>query len=1153
MDPKKTKKTALTKVGDNEVLADAKPIVGAQAETSNTNVEANNKASAGEFDYSPKKMDGHGSTIKQEVIAKAISGSGAGSSGSGFTPYGANMRSIPYSGADARIIDNASGTPAFNKSDRSDSRYGQKTDNTARHINYVPSETYLVDTDGPKPLSESADRVQGALGHPANEFARIQKCSEAFPGAINFERSVDEITDECLLYCEGQQVKYEDAGDTYDDIDPSKRFDVDLGKNVDYKISRSNYVPRKLHVKYDNHGRLADYYYDEDHFTPSAKGDLVAERAATHIVTAANRAEIDRQAMAAKAGNEVEDTWCPIPFGYPEPTKDVLYMTTIEKMLGANVFVPIKMSAKAHSYALNKAAKDGMRPESGGVEIGLGPVAVYNNSRFYDNFTFGKENDPRSIFNRKFTSKGAPSAIVAMMDSIAKYHNRGDMLTQPRSFNMVLKQGLSNYKTFKIDPEFARVFDNVNVFSTIDRSYDPSNATCIMDTIGVSNPYSWNELGSCFRTASVSILKEQNLNQGEGEAMEALYLGKVVSLTDTDALESGVDRSYLCTPPQFLKLASNVEVDDVVWTEEMYQNAAKVVRKYATTLAKNGKLFTRNYAVPYLKQANTEAERSNHVVFAIFNFSDHKIGSGASSTPDFSINWFEDLEAIELTTENVTINNATYNVSTQPIYNEYLAVYYKNRQNYYYLELRDPYTDGIKTYLRRNYGLLSKVVDSDTHALEWPVHYSTKTFSAYSYLVMLSLQFIQEQRSKSMLDVLNYSNNFGYPFSDCDDTGSYTALGGVQYGQSDIFELLEVRQMTPAIALRWTHPELFGKLEADSGFRTLMPFYMNEDGFDFSAVQSDGTYELSLNHERASMSYPVTKSGIRWGFSDSIYGFSERDVRLLLDMLVTPPNFHGEDSAILNAQAEVYKYSQANDGLVIVPSDVSMADVLNTARELGYISSVVGGYLFPEPMNGQTIETNPVSENFVFSSTLPSSTSIAGHSAFRVICWVIEDGTPATDILASGSSIITRASNFTQKYYIFKTTDENPGEELGLCLSTGGIWNSLGQAVDNVSAFKPFTDGMFSARGQNQLNRPALITYAKGLWTRLQKMPFSYNPFDFGGTISVDPFSFNYLFGFLGFRASDFKEDIYNRLTTRMAEGWKFISDPFVEASLLVK
>lgn len=1153
MEPKKTKKTALTKVGDNEVLADAKPIVGAQAETANTNVDANNKAGAGEFDYSPKKIDGHGSSVKQEAIAKAISGSGAGSSGSGFTPYGSNMRSVPYSGTDARIIDNASGTPAFNKSDRSDSRYGQKTDNTARHINYVPSETYLVDTDGPTPLAESADRVQGALGHPANEFARIQKCSEAFPGAINFERSVDEITDDCLLYCEGQQVKYEDAGETYDDIDPSKRFDMDLGKNVDYKLTRSNYVPKKLHVRYDSHGRLADYYYDEDHFTPKAKGDLVAERSATHTVTAANRAEIDRQAMAAKAGNEVEDTWCPIPFGYPEPTRDVLYMSTVEKMLGANVFAAVKMSAKAHSYAINKAAKDGMRPESGGVEIGLGPVAVYDQSIVYDAFTFGNDSDARSIFNRKFTSKGAPSAIVAMLDSVSKYHNRGDMLTQPRSFNMVLKQGLSNYKTFKIDPEFARVFDNVNVFSTIDRSYDPSSPTCIMDTIGISNPYSWNELGSCFRMASVSLLREQNLNTGAGAAMAALYDGKVVSITDTSALEPGQNYAYLCTPPQFLSLAEGQEVDDIVWTDEMCQNAAKIVRKYATTLSKNGTLFKRNFAVPYLKQANTESERSNHVVFVIFNFEENKIAFEADSTPDFSINWYADLEDIELTSENVAINSTAYNISNQPIYNEYLAVYYKNRQNYYYLELRDPYTDGIKTFLRRNYGLLSKVTDKDTKAITWPVHYSTKSFSAYSYLVMLSLQFIQEQRSKAMLDVLNYSNNFGYPFSDCDDTGSYTALGGVQYGQSDIFEPLEVRQMSPAMAIRWTHPELFGKLSASSGYRTLMPFYMNEDGFDFSPAGTDGNYELALNHERASMSYPVTKSGIRWAASDNIYNFSERDLRLLLDILVTPPNFRGEDSVKTQAPAEVYKYSQANDGLLVIPADVTLADVLNTARELGYISPVVGGYLFPEPNTGSADEIDPSKASFAFSDTVSSNASIAGHSAFRVVCWVIEDGTPANEILASGSSIISRASNFTQKYYIFKTNDNNPGEALGLCLSTSGIWNNNGQAVQNVSSFMPFTDGQFGARGQARLNRPSLITYAKGLWTRLQKLPFSYNPFDFGGVITVDPFSFNYLFGFLGFRASDYKEDLYNRLTTRMAEGWKFIKDPFVEASLLVK
>lgn len=1137
----------IDKVSDESKFADVADTLGSKTVKADTSVEANNEvATPGADRFNPTRIEGKGSSVKQEKIAEAISGNGA-ASGGGFASMSVNsgLRSIPYSGTDARIIDNASGTPAFDKSDRRDSRYGQKTDNTARHLNYVPSETYIIEQDGPTPLSESADKVQGGLGHPANEFALIQKASEAFPGTLNFERSVDEYVDDIILATTGQQLDYDQVEGGFADIDPTQTFDQASQTAKEYHLTRGNFIPHVMHVHYDSNGKLTDYYYDESRSIAHAKGDLVAERANTNKVTAANRAEIDRQAMAAKAGNEVEDTWSPIPFAYPEPTRDVLYLSTIEKQLGANTFVPVKMAAKAHSYQVSKAAKDGMRPEAAGAEICLGHVFAKSRSDVYDAFDFGPASANTSVFNLQYTSKGAPSGIIAMNDSVAKYHDRADVLTQPRSFNMILKNGLNNYKPFKIDPIFVHAFDNVNVFSTIDKPYDPSTPVCILDSIKLMNAYSFNELGSCFRTATVTMGYESDV----GASKTALY--KAADGTYINQMDSTTIKSTYYVVGALHRSLADGDIDDYTVTDDDIQEAFELIRTKAAGRMHH-RLLHVNYAVPVMKTAASDASISAKCQILFFNFSDAPITANKKT---FDIHY---LSGTTDTKVSVSLNGNNGSTSdwgstwttkaTDLVYNNYLAAWYHNRQNWYFIQLRDPYTDGIKSWLRMNYGLMTKVLSSGSY--ECPVVYSTKYFSAYSYIVMMALKYMQEQRAKGMLDVLNYANNFGYPFSDTEGLDGYSALGGKQYGQGDIFNQLEVRQMTPDAAIRWLYPEVFTNFKEATGaasgtYRVLHPWYMNEENFTFSDSA------MALSYDRAAMSYPVTRAGVRWAYSDDLYGFEERDLRLLLDQMVIPPAFAGADSASVVGQ--VYKYSQSNDGLIVIPGAITMADALRTPRELGYVFPAAAGFVAPKANN----DNNTISSNttLTVATINPELAALSGHPAFRVVCWVNKDATVASNILDGGSSVIRRAASFAQKYYIFACDDANAGSDIGLPLSTASLLSS-GAAVNGISSFIPFTNGIFTAGKQTQSSDSAnsLFTYASVLFARMQKLPAAFNPFDFAGDgIECDPFSFNYIFGLVGFRASDYKEDLYNRLTRRMAEGWKYVSDPFIEGSLLTR
>lgn len=1093
----------------SELEAAVKPVIDVEATESHVSVSGNNTANTGDSSYQPTRTEGSGSAVKQAVVAKAISGNGS-TGGADISPtlMNSNLRAIPYSGTDGTIIANAAGTPSFNTSDRRDSRYGQKTDNTARHINYTPSETYLVEYDGPKPLSESPDSVQGSLGHPANEFARIQKGAEGFPGAINFERSIDEITDDLVLSTTGQQV-FEGGYD--EKVDPSITFDENR-ERVEYSLHRGNYVPRALHVSYDERGQLVDFYYDEDQFNSVSTGQLTQERANTNLVTQANRAEVDRQAMAAKAGNEVESTWSPIPFAYPQPTADVMFMRTIEQQLGAQVYMATKMSAKAHSYQLNKATKDGMAAVRGAIELALGDAVKLSNSHDYlgdDPYTLGRDSDAHSVFNRKFTSIGAPSAIVAMYDSVAKYNNRGDFLTQPRSFNMILKQGLSNYKSFKMDPYFAKAFDNTNVFSTIDRPYDPSAPVCIQNGYGLMNAYSLNELGSCFRGASVYSCKESNVPVAALEDMYQIHLG---GITNNSVIPVAFNH----------KLANSAAVNEYTFSAADLKAVRRAIfNQYGSLALQVG------------KAAGVVYSGENDAVIYVFGFNDINtdiLEEGYTAVcNNAENNNTAKFDKITLTTNKVSV------------YNDYLAAWYKNRQNWFYIQLRDPYTDGIKTFLRENAGMMLKVTSNN--ALTWPIAYTTKTINAYSYLVMAATKYMQEQRAKAFLDVLNYTANFEYPFSNVADCSEYSALGGTQYGQSDIFELLEVRQMTPATALRWIYPEMYSNLGQGDKAYTMMPFYMTEDNFDVTSNS------VSLSYDRTSMSYPVTRGGVRFSYADNIYGFTEKECRLILDAMVKPPIF-GTGDAIANTGFAAYKYSQASDGIVCLKGHnlVTLGNHMCTPRELGYIFPVKGGYITPEAYqrkDGTFLpewnEGHDVWGRFVD----PYNLILSGHPSFAVHCWVNDSVEPAQDILEAGSSVIARAANFVQKCYIFTAYQNDAGELLSLRLDDR----------QTPIGYIPFTNGINGINGAaTPDDAPMLRSNAASLWTRIQKLPFALNPFAFSGAnVSEDPFTFNYVMGLVGFRASDYKEDDYNRLTKRMAEGWMYIEDPFLNDSLMMK
>jgi hypothetical protein len=450
---------------------------------------------AGEVNYSKKVVKPAGAELKQAVVSKVLT-SAAGSTGSAeqvgvSSPARVGgVRTLTYSGTDGTILGSAAGTPIVAKDDRASSRFGKKMDATNKKINYIASEQVIVDYTQPKPLAED-DGVQGYNGTPKNTSARLQKCSGTTPADLMYDRSIDEITRDELVYVSGQQVKtygvqyIEGPTKSYE---PSSKSADDDGY-IKFNLVRGDYLPDHLEVKIkklnNQNAFVSSFKTVTTNVCTGAVPPEVAQLAGTNAIIDMNAAEIDRQGIDNKAGIETSPDWCPLGRAVKQPTQTVSFLRDLEQMTGAEIFASYKFANKALAYQLNKASKDGMDTVGPMNEMLVGLVAKHVSSLDFNNI------DP---FAKAYEKAGAASLLIDIFDSKVKYNNKADVLTQPRSLKMHLQTADNNINVFRVKPEFVAALNSVDVFSTIDRGYDALGPVYLTDCIKLIHPYNFESL-----------------------------------------------------------------------------------------------------------------------------------------------------------------------------------------------------------------------------------------------------------------------------------------------------------------------------------------------------------------------------------------------------------------------------------------------------------------------------------------------------------------------------------------------------------------------------------------------------------------------------------------------------------------------------------
>lgn len=978
-----------------------------------------------------------GSTIKQEVASKvAVADADFAGPAAVSAPSRAGLRTMSYSGDSGTIIGSAANTPVVASTDRnSDSgRFERKLDAPNKKINYLASEQVVEEYDNPAPLGESGNEVQGYYGTPKNASARSQKSTGCHPGDPLFQRSLDVITRDEIVFIVGQLVKRE--GVNYTTLPTQKSTWID-GKRepaaYDGEAMYGNFLPRTLEfvlTKSANGVDVTSMQFTDVVDGSCEAGDAVVNAASTNLPIQINKAELARQNIDSKAGRETEANWSPLGRAIEQPSQTSLLLSTIEAETGATIAAAYRFASKSLSYQLNKAAKDGQHLVRPMREALTGAIADnITSADFADDGLYGF--DPLSNKTEKGRAalqNGSAATMILLNDSPSKYSSKGMLLTAPKSLRQYIQVADNNMNVFRLPKECGAAMNAYDVFSTIDHEYDPLQPVCVTDKMGLMyaiNPQSYS---------SYTVVNGQ---------------------------------------------------------KQYVQNAGPYSYAYAN-------------------------RSSNYQVIV-----DHPLWAG--------IDQFVSEHATKL------------------------------------------------------YSILTN--DAGNGSVTWriPIVHSTCTFSLFDFLVLASVPYMQKKRINSMRDVLDFEVNFEYPY-DLMAIREYNPTNAVNYVFSDIDHPLETKIMIPSVAVTWQLPEFFwGIGENTSGTNASMyvsPFYFNEHQFESIKKGSSGSDRSTstgydLKDMMGTMSFPIVRSGVRLASLDALYSMTERDLRLCLDRLVTVPGerVSGDDSYA------VYKYSQSSDGIPVFKGGFTISEFISAPRELGWHMVAQNGVL--RNRDNLKYQDTPISvagNGFFTTRKAAATDDVTSETSYRAYCWY---GNTAYDnsILAETSVLINRAQAFEQNWDCSPAARmDRPGapdttayknrRDIGFLLSFNGscgIGSSNQVAfLTNGGYFHPFTSGLTAAGGQYgqqvQLTSTlfSCVGLAKALWGRMQRLPFALSPWDtcdFTGSAGAqfDPYDFLYMLGMAGTMASDYNQDLYDRVNEVQYKGWLYTADPFVAASPVYK
>ena len=492
--------------GMGEVRVNA-PNSRQQTEQQVNNVDTTNKTVTPDTSYQKRKVKAQGGVLKQEVMSKVISTGGAPGSDV-MSPARYGLKALMYSGDSGTISGGAADTPVMKGDFQGRTRVDKRLSDPNKDINFLASEQVEVEYDNIPPLSKS-DSTVGYNGNPKNVNARAQKIAGASPAELLYDRSLDYIIDDVGIFVSGQVVKQQ--GVDYGDY-PTKTQLYDEANNKvvtqDFTSKRGNYAPKAIVAKFKNDGSgayLSSFEVVEENMSVSNESYDTVNRAGTNEKIFINQSELARQRIDAKCGSPSQEHFNALGRSVLEETATCGFLRDRENGVGATIFTAYKMANKARSHYLSRTAKDGQDLIGPAVDAMYGHLMNYTSSKAQMDAYQGArtaDDEKTSIFKCTPGLKaGSVAIMLGMFDSWGKYKTKADIVNQPRGLKLHYQTADNNINPFRVDKNFVAALNSVDVYSTIDRGYDPMNAVCATDGVRLVYPYSWRESLKFTRTS----------------------------------------------------------------------------------------------------------------------------------------------------------------------------------------------------------------------------------------------------------------------------------------------------------------------------------------------------------------------------------------------------------------------------------------------------------------------------------------------------------------------------------------------------------------------------------------------------------------------------------------------------------------------------
>jgi hypothetical protein len=490
-----------------------------------------------------------------------------------------------------------------------------------------------------------------------------------------------------------------------------------------------------------------------------------------------------------------------------------------------------------------------------------------------------------------------------------------------------------------------------------------------------------------------------------------------------------------------------------------------------------------------------------------------------------------------------------------------MTIHYENLRNRYNIPVYNFFVQGLHDYFKANWkrywDQLPEAV-AGIKTLTIPVQSSVISLSLWDLIVCSATPFMVPRRQKTLVDIIKYTKNFGYPYTGSTPISSLDVDYALNYTVKGIDEGIDTKICNPVDAIKFKFPEVFWTVTAtkegddhvtESGFvssNTVLPHYFNQDAY--ISRKANGNTEdtvLILSDNPSTINYPSTRCGVMLSDMDTIYGMTEEDYRLALDRMVVYPAYGKIPSDYTTGPSKwyakwtttgtkryvpyapyTYKYGMTGDGIPTIPYIVSaeltgndankasqkarcltILDVMKTPRELGLHFVAPSGVLTP---------VRDASTGYANYRATDSGYLAVSGPGFTAYIYKQQGQVCEDDILANDTYAVTQGAAYSNDYVVYQTTPSNAQTDFGFTLSLAkGIidYSSSGDHTYILDAgsydFTPFVEGSYNGfsydatsgtyvggESQTSAGDCSVVSLQKYFWTRLQRLPFVVNPFD---------------------------------------------------------